>query len=159
MNVTGTQSTQTTYNAYDRQSSKAATQSSSGKTSQTDSVSISEEAKAMESQNSKDIQELMAIPTWCVDLLPDSFKPVLGQKCTYRSKYEEGVTNEYSKALNQTLKEEITNIKTRTQQSYREILDNDELNEELHQAVLAQITSNPRTSELMALMKEIGQIR
>ena len=45
MNVTGAQSIQSTYHVYDRQSSKSATQSS-GKTSQTDSVSISEEAKS-----------------------------------------------------------------------------------------------------------------
>ena len=159
MNVTGAQSTQNSYGVHTQQVYKSTIQSTTKSTTQTDSVSISEEAKAMESQKGKNIQELMAIPTWCVDLLPDSFKPVLGQKFTYQSKYEEGISNEYSRAVMQTLKEEVTNIETNTQLSYKEILDNDELNEELHQAVLAQITSNPRTSELMALMKEIGQTR
>ena len=46
MNVTGAQAIQGTYNVYDRQGSKSATQSS-GKTSQTDSVSISEEGRTV----------------------------------------------------------------------------------------------------------------
>ena len=166
MNVAGTQSTQTTYNAYDRQSSKAATQLSSGKPAQTDSVSISKEGRAMDSLSSTDPAKPRPLPQWYVDLTPDSFIVSLDKGSPYYHSgneqviaAEKGIVKEYARSLSEIVHEEITNFETNTQLSYGEVLDNDKLNEELHQAVLTQIASNPRTSELMALMKEIGQIR
>ena len=166
MNVTGAQSIQSTYNVYDRQSSKPATQLSSRKPDQTDSVTFSNEATAMGYTYSEEAMAL-CLPDWYSQMSPDVVNKNLsdheiGTPYIETKSYEfsqlpsedQTSISEYRNTLLTFFQEEVKNLCGDGQNSYANIRNSTELKD----AVMARFNSDANATQLIERMKELGQL-
>lgn len=155
-----------------KQSSTQQTKSASNNTVKAYSLDVSDEAKGL-SKNSEtdsfdDLQvpdgvppvEAYALPQWQVDLLPAQLlmKPVIGEsyigssseKYNSLSSGTRAGLQEYSRTLQEYTNEEMNKLGiTNSLDYYYKCLQDAELSEKVHQAVLDRLADDPRMMELM----------
>lgn len=162
MNITGTQSTQSIYESYSQQNSKPAARSTPKSTANTDSVSISDAAKDIAKNGPYQLwdgyadKDLMCLPE---EFCPYVLEPAkLGMKldpdrsAAYGrlSAGEREDLSEYISAVSKCCHEERNARGIQNQLDFQALIKNDnELSNDIHQAIRERMLADPRTVELM----------
>lgn len=164
MNVTTATSAQNVSSSYNRQQ-KTSTESAATTATQGDTVTISDEAKAIE-QGSQSL-EAYRLPDWYADMLPLARTIDLSQQqigAPYRetqayafsqfSQQDQQSINDYSGKLLTFFHDEVARLTDDGSANYVQIRDS----EALQQAVMARFESDPSANALLERMQELGQI-
>ncbi len=170
MSISAIQSGQSIYGAASaQQRANTATEASTNRKTTTDSVNISDEARAKESaalDAREDRSKGLRVPRWLVDLSPKVFSlPSSIEEANKHNKINAGKPNsspdtaqpeikEYNQMVYKAFQEEGTKMDVWG----LDLIKNKDISEKLHQAVRGRLTAEPRASELMKLMEDIGQI-
>ncbi|PLX94239.1 MAG: hypothetical protein C0620_06405 [Desulfuromonas sp.] len=164
MNVTTATSAQNVSSTYNRQQ-KTSTDLTATTATQGDTVTISDEAKAIE-QASQSL-EAYRLPDWYADMLPLARTIDLSQQqigAPYRetqaytfsqlSQEDQQSINDYSGKLLTFFHDEVARLTEDGSADYVQIRDS----EALQQAVMARFESDPAANALLERMQELGQI-
>ena len=166
MNVTTATSAQNVSSTYNRQQ-KTSTESAATTTTQGDSVTISDEARAKAIEPGPHSLEDYRLPDWYTDMLPLARAIDLGQQqlgAPYRetqayafsqfSQHDQQSIHDYSGKLLTFFHDEVARLTEDGSADYVQIRDS----EELQQAVMARFESDPSANALLERMQELGQI-
>ena len=166
MNVTTATSAQNVSSTYNRQQ-KNATESTAPTTTQGDTVTISDEARAKVIEQGFQSLEDYRLPDWYAGMLPalnnfdltdhtigSSYQDTNAYAFSQLSQEEQQSVNEYSGKLLTFFHDEVARLTEDGSADYAQIRDS----EELYQAVLARFESDPSANVLLEQMQELGQI-
>jgi len=165
MNVTATTSTQNISSSYNRQQKNAAEPIAT--TTQGDSVTISDEARAKAIDQGDHSLEDYRLPDWYADMLPavnsfdltdqkigTSYRDTNAYMFSQLPQQDQQSINEYSGKLLTFFHDEVARLTEDGSADYVQIRDS----EALQQAVMARFESDPAANAQLERMQELGQI-
>jgi uncharacterized protein (DUF1330 family) len=166
MNVTTATSAQNVSSFYNRQQ-RTSTESAATTTTQGDSVTISDEARAKGIEPGPHSLEDYRLPDWYADMLPavnsfdltdqkigTSYRDTNAYAFSQLSQQDQQSINEYSGKLLTFFHDEVARLTEDGSADYVQIRDS----EALQQAVMARFESDPAANALLERMQELGQI-